>query len=373
MRGPARPGRVAAGLAGVVLAACSANPIAPDARATVASVTVPVARAGVLDGRAAFRETFCAALARDRSAGTPPSDCADLLLRLPDEPRARPGEPLGGDPQVATAGGPRPPPAARPDVSVMFVPGLASDCADQAALIERELAPRMARRGLAFRVLPISGLSSDAANARRLRDAVLAQPEGAPRAILVAHSTGAIDALEMLVAHPETRDRVAALVSLAGAIGGSPLARLASGDALAVAAWSPGLDCDAGDLGGLDSLVPERRQRWLATHRPPPGVRYYSLVAMPDADRISPGLVAGHRLLSRIDPRNDGNVLFHDQVIPAGTLLGYLNADHWSVGSDLAASPKAIVRMLAGTRPFPRGALIESVVETVRRDLGAVP
>jgi hypothetical protein len=34
-------------------------------------------------------------------------------------------------------------------------------------------------------------------------------------------------------------------------------------------------------------------------------------------------------------PRNDGLLLIYDQIIPGGTLLGYANADHWSVALSL--------------------------------------
>ena len=32
-----------------------------------------------------------------------------------------------------------------------------------------------------------------------------------------------------------------------------------------------------------------------------------------------------------IDPLNDGQLLFIDQLIPGSALLGYVNADHWTV------------------------------------------
>jgi hypothetical protein len=337
--------------------------LAPDPRLTVATATVPVALLGGTDGRASFRRRFCAALEREGVGAAAPADCDAMLVRLPDEP---PDEPPEGPADA------RPTPTSRPadpTLRVLFVPGLASDCAGQAALIDGELRATVERLGHAFRVLPVSGLSSDAANARRLRDATLAATPGAERAVILTHSKGTVDVLRMLVDHPGTQARIAAVVSLAGAVGGSPLARIASDDALAVAAWSPGHDCDAGDLGALASLVPEHRQRWLAEHRLPAGIRYYSLVALPDPGRISPGLRPGHRLLSAIDPRNDGNVLFTDQVIPGATLLGYLNADHWAIATDLGASPNPLVRAVAGAYPFPRRAMVEAVLRTVEDDL----
>ena len=48
--------------------------------------------------------------------------------------------------------------------------------------------------------------------------------DGPPRVVLVGYSKGAPDILEAIVNYPEIRPRVAAVVSAAGAVGGSPLA-----------------------------------------------------------------------------------------------------------------------------------------------------
>ena len=63
-------------------------------------------------------------------------------------------------------------------------------------------------------------------NARQIRDAIMAMDlgPGAPRLVLVGYSKGAPDVLEAIVNYPEIRPRVAAVVSVAGAVGGSPLA-----------------------------------------------------------------------------------------------------------------------------------------------------
>jgi hypothetical protein len=38
-----------------------------------------------------------------------------------------------------------------------------------------------------------------------------------------------------------------------------------------------------------------------------------------------------YKLLEKIHPLNDGQLLFVDQLIPGSALLGYVNADHWTV------------------------------------------
>jgi hypothetical protein len=50
-----------------------------------------------------------------------------------------------------------------------------------------------------------------------------------------------------------------------------------------------------------------------------------------ERDNINTLLKTGYDLLGVYSPRNDGLLLISDQLIPGGTLLGYANADHWSV------------------------------------------
>jgi hypothetical protein len=190
-------------------------------------------------------------------------------------------------------------------------------------------------------------------------------PGAGGRVVLVAHSKGVVDSLEALVAHPEIRAHVGALVSMAGAVGGSPLADLAPEGLERLLQGALGADCDPGDLQALQSLKPAMRQRWLATNRLPGDVGYFSIVALPAPGRLSTGLRATGHVLDGIDPRNDGNLLAQDQIIPQGTLLGMANADHWAVMTNMQASPKATVRTLADRNDFPRPALVEAALRYV--------
>ena len=78
-------------------------------------------------------------------------------------------------------------------------------------------------------LIRVDGLSSSTNNARQIRDAVVAM-DLAPdeRLVLVGYSKGTPDILEGLVTYPELAQRVAAVVSVAGAVNGSPLADDAS-------------------------------------------------------------------------------------------------------------------------------------------------
>ena len=76
-----------------------------------------------------------------------------------------------------------------------------------------------------------------------------------------------------------------------------------------------------------------------------------------------------YKKLSRIDPRNDGQVLFYDQVIPGSTLVGYLNADHWAVAVPIARTHGTIGKLVVTQNAFPREALMEALMRFIEEDL----
>ena len=94
--------------------------------------------------------------------------------------------------------------------------------------------------------------------------------------MLVGYSKGAPDVLEAIVDYPEIRPRVAAVVSVAGAVGGSPLANDAEQYQADLLRHFPGATCDAGDGGGVASLRPGVRRAWLAQN-PLPSERAHLL------------------------------------------------------------------------------------------------
>src|SRR5262249_61406848 len=112
--------------------------------------------------------------------------------------------------------------------------------------------------------LKVDALSSSENNTRQIRDAIMAMPlpEGGPRLVLVGYSKGAPDALEAVVAYPEIRSRLAAVVSAAGAVGGSPLANDAEQYQADLMRHVPGATCTSGDGGAVQSLRPAVRKGW---------------------------------------------------------------------------------------------------------------
>lgn len=347
-----------AGLAGQHLAVLllvgllSACATAPPESTEVANafVMIPIGQTNIRDARPEFRDVFCAVLDARTAGHAQGQGCDELLVRLSDE---------GPQPRVPVALGKLP-----EAITVVFIAGLGSDCFDQAVLAKAEFGEYFARLGYDFKTIGVSGTSSSTNNARQIRDALAGMPalSETRKAFIVAHSKGIVDTLEALTLYPEVRQRVNGVVSLAGAVGGSPLADLAPDSALAIAESLPGSKCRGGDGGALESLRPRVRHGWLARNLLPAGLRFYSVVTLPTPQRISAGLKPSYELLSTLDSRNDGNLLHYDQIMPGGTLLGYVNADHWAIATDLGNSPSAGVRSLADRNDFPREVLLEAVL-----------
>jgi hypothetical protein len=340
----------------MALCGCASKAARPVTDSSALVIT-PVSQTSIRDRRPEFRNVFCAVLEARSAEQNEKESCDDRLLRLSDElSRTQIPVHLGVSQQA---------------ISVIFIAGLYSDCVEQTNQARTQFKEYLARFGYHFETLRVSGVSSTESNARFIRDALLDMPElgDTRKGIVVGHSKGVVDTLEALVSYPELRPKVSAVISLAGAIGGSPLADLAPDAAISIAQNTPGLECKDGDGGALDSLRPSVRRAWLANNPLPAEVAYYSVVALPTPDRISRGLKAAHNILSDIDPRNDGNLIFYDQVIPGSTLLGYANADHWAISTDMGTSPYAIVRSLADKSDYPREALLEAALRFVEMDL----
>jgi pimeloyl-ACP methyl ester carboxylesterase len=228
---------------------------------------------------------------------------------------------------------------------------------------------RLEKYGYRTGYLQVSGSASCAYNAGMLKKAFLGV-ELAPdeKVLLVGYSKGGPDILETLVRFPEVRDRVTAVLTVAGAIGGSQVADEASGLMRTVFRNLPLIEGTRGDAAALESLKRPARQLWLSRHELPDSIRYFSLGAFAEREKISAVLRDSYDTIAETDPRNDGALLFYDQVTPRGTLLGFANADHWAVALPFHEDmPSA--SMLVTRNEFPRGLLLEAAVRFVEEAL----
>jgi hypothetical protein len=342
---------------GLALCACSSSPLIPYSVDTPPLVLVPVSLASVQDKRGRFREIYCAVLEARAKEVPDYRPCDEALNRISNEP-AGTGKPvdLGPSKRGLVAG---------------VVAGIGYECFEKWLQVPGTTTAHVRRFGFDMMVMKVDALSSSGNNARQLRDAIMAMdaPAGAPRLVLVGYSKGAPDILEAVVSYPEIRPRIAAIVSAAGAVGGSPLANDAEQYQADLLRHFPDATCTSGDGGGVESLRTSTRKAWLAEHPLPPDVPYYSFVTLPQPDRISSILSSSYDKLSRIDARNDSQVIFYDEVIPGSVLGGYINADHWAIAVPIARTHSTIGSLFVTQNAYPREALMEAILRFVEEDL----
>ena len=310
-----------------------------------------------VDARARFRALFCAVLSHSEP-GVPDARCNELLWRLPGEspPLATPPEPISLDPHMR----------------LLIVGGAFSDCFRPSSTPFAESASRLQDIGLVVEYAAISGRSSSEFNARIIAEQIAAMPvaAGGPL-VVIAHSKGTVDVLEAVTRYPDAARRISAVISVAGAVNGSPLADRYRGAYDYLLRERALGRCSPGDGGFLGSLVRSTRLRWLASNTLPANVHFYSLAAFTTPARLARALERPQRFLSTIDTRNDGQLLAQDQVIPGSTVLGYLNADHWAVAVRMEDEFPALAHRPVGAHPVPQGPMLEAILLLVQQDLAA--
>lgn len=342
----------------MVLAGCGSEPLVPYSTDTPPLVLAPAVQAGVVDKRARFREIYCAVLEARRDLPDY-RRCEEALMRIGKEP-AGTGRPVDLGPSTRR-------------LVAAIVPGLGFDCIEEWLEPTGSAAQHVRHYGYDLVLIKVHALSSIENNARQIRDALLEMPveAGPARVVLIGYSKGAPDILDALVTYPEIRTRVAAMVSAAGAVGGSPLANDAEQYQADLLRHFPGAICELGDGGAVASLRPATRRAWIAENPLPLDIHYYSLVTFPYPERISSVLKSSYRKLARIDSRNDSQVIFYDQVIPGSDLMAYVNADHWALAVPVARSHKTIGATLVTQNAYPREALLEAMLRFIEEDLSS--
>ena len=341
----------------LLLNACATAPLEPYSEDTPPLILVPASQAGIDDKRGRFREIFCTVLEQHGKSLPDYRPCEDALTTLDAEPGGRAkGVELGPSDHNLVA---------------VIVPGVGWNCFVDWLDLKNTARAHVRQFGYDMHTVRVDALSGTQTNARLIRDAIIAmgEEENRPRLVLIGYSKGTPDILEAVVTYPEIRSRIAAVVSAAGAVGGSPLANDATQSQLELLTHWPDAQCTAGDGGAIESLRPATRKAWLAQNPLPRDFPYYSLVTYPQPDRISSVLGSSYNKLSKVDARNDSQVIFYDQVIPGSSIMGYLNADHWALSVPIARTHTTIGSSFVDQNDYPREALLEAILRFVEEEL----
>ena len=346
--------------ASLLLVACSSKPLVPFSTDGPPLILAPAADAGVVDRRGRFREIACAVFDARGDSLPHNRDCEEAFTRV--------GSEAGATGQAVDLG------ASKFKLTAGLVPGIGWECFEGWLDYENEFSQHMAQFGIESYVIDVAGMSGSTFNAGMIRDAILDNKDSLQdrKLVLVGYSKGAPDTLEAIVLYPEIRPYIAAVVSVAGAVGGSPLAYAADEVDLDLLKHIPGSNCTGGDGKAVESLLPSVRQAWLAEHPLPDGILYYSIVTFPDREHMSSALKSSWKKLARIDPRNDSQVIIYDQLIPGSTLLAYLNADHWAVAVPISEQHPFIGRHFVNHNTYPRQQVFEAVLRMIEEDLASL-
>ena len=328
------------------LSGCAAKSLSPANETMPPIVVANLGDAGIKDVRHLYRAAVC----RQLPTGSLP--CEELILRFPNE---------------AAAGSLSRQTDIKDHYQIAFVPGFFSDCLNGIFYPFTDVIADLTGLGFVVHNLPTFGRASSAANAERLATQ-LAQLSPDPKPfIMVVYSKGLPDVLELLLRYPLTSQRIAAIISIAGAANGSPIA---DEHYEIYRDWLAGLPipgCDRGTGEEVRDLRRDVRLQWWAQHRSAITVPIFSIVAVPKTDRVSPILKQTYEKLAGIDTRNDGLLLWYDTIVTGGYLLGYVNADHLAI--IVPASQQVPALYFLFKDDVPRAAIVRAAIEVVAETL----
>ncbi len=328
------------------------------------AVLQPISRSNIIDARAKFRQLFCA-VNQDHGKELPDHrDCDDALHQLIDE-----------DPKPIEAVDL----VFRNKLRVYVIPGMFGECLIEQVSPFSYAIDHMKSHKIQIDVVPgIRGRASSPHNAKITHDFFYKVKKSEDEKLLViAYSKGTTDMLWYLGndQYASSHSKIDALISVAGVVNGTPLADDTNFLVKKLAEIFPLSECPMQDGSGIDDITREKQLLRLSRQKTPDHVKYYSVVAYTDQANVSTILKDSYRRLSLVDPRNDGQVIYYDSVIPTSQLLGYANADHWAVAMPFQRQKplsglinRSIVHG-ADKNEYPREVLVESILRYVDMDL----
>ena len=249
-----------------------------------------------------------------------------------------------------------------------FVAGFGGDCLNDVRAFSTSIAHLREAHQIEvedYRVLPFgSSRDNGKAIAQRLDNAW--KVDATHRYVLIGYSKGAVDLLEAMSSLDAPRTKIAALVTIAGIVGGTSEADTFRALMDPSRPWVD-RSCPSDMVAGLQSLRPDIRRQFLQSQTVP--VPAYSLVGATSAENTSKALRSSWTRLSRYAAEEDGLLVAWEGVLPGATFLGIAHADHWAIALPFEQASQRF-KAIDHNR-FPRDALFEAIVRFVSANIPA--
>lgn len=295
------------------------------------------------DLSAAFAETFCSVLLNEKPDGGDWGACSDYIKA--DSPSMK-AHSLSAIPA---------------SYRVLVIPGVLSSCQANTQAFSEGQAHLKEKHGMTVEFLQMPNATSTE-NGRQIAEYLRKQvAKDSRKYVIVAYSKGAPDVQEALANDPQVQSAVAAFVTIAGAVGGSPIAETMPSIAERYTATLKLGTCEGDIAQAFKSLRQDVRKQFNADH-PDPLVPSFSLAAVSDSNTTSKMLLQAWKLLTAYDSRTDSQLLQADAVIPGGNFLGVLRADHLAAALNYESASDNTIRTAADHNHYPRVALFEAAV-----------
>jgi hypothetical protein len=253
---------------------------------------------------------------------------------------------------------------------VLVIPGVLSSCQANTQAFQdgqKHLQEKHAMTVEFLQAANDTSANNGAKIAAYLREKMASDPR---KYIVVSYSKGSPDVQEALANDPQVRSAVAAHITIAGAVGGSPIAETMPAIAERYAGMLKLGTCDGNVADAFKSLRQDVRKQFLQDH-PDPLVPSFSLAAVSDETTTSKMLLEAWKLLTAYDPRTDSQLLQSDALIPGGNFLGTLHADHLAVALNYENAAEASIKAFANHNHYPRVALFEAAVRFAAANLAS--
>lgn len=186
--------------------------------------------------------------------------------------------------------------------------------------------------------------------------------------VVVGYSKGAPDVQVALAKYPDVVSSVAALVTVSGAVYGSPIAEALPAQFERYMKELHLGKCEGDFSAAFKSLRQDVRKAFLESY-PDPAVPTFSLAAVSDKSTTSKLMLQSWELLSVFGSEHDGQVLKDDALVPGAVRLGSVRADHFAVALPLDNGQNPQISSLLNHNRFPRAALLEAMVRYVVQSL----